>query len=344
MGYWVSGSSGSFGGQPVSFTVDDCPAYGAGGAVKMTATLGGTGPVDVTMVAQHPNDTNVLGVSGTLVAADSPWPGLNGTAAAVTRLIAVIGSGPDQVVLIYLPDGHPDIPEGGDAPPGSAAAIIPALIAGTSTVEGLPTDVVATTAPTTAVSSWDAAADIADRSEIRLVDRGSGWEALPALPTPGSVVLTIEAGVNLIAADSVVDIDQADWAQSVLVVYTWPEEWDDNPEDATPAVPITRRQIAWSSPQYGTDTLIERRDGVPATEAQAQVVADVLGARAWLRGHALEVTTVCCAWVRVADTVTVDLPWAPAADYWVAEARHDSQAATSTLTLRGFDLTYYPDA
>ena len=342
MGVWSAGSSIAHGAVTVSATITAEPDYVAGGPLDITySESGGFGYYGGMWYRSLPPG----GTPGSWVMIR--WQSMGGS--PLTQSYGSVTMPPYWQVVLSASDGSTNVESYYDpdavAPPvppepGSAAAVIPVLL---GDVDGLPTTTVADTAPTSAVNSWDAAQDIADRSEVRLVDRGSGWEALPALPVPGDPVLHVEHTVNLISADSVVDIDQSDWAQSALVVYRWEDEYDPNPEDGEPGVPYTRTVSAWSDPQHGTDTMVEVRDGIPATEAQAQTVADVLGARAWLRGHSLEVVTTCCAWVRIGDTVRVSLPWAPTADYWCAEARHDSPACTSTLTLRPFELTYYPE-
>lgn len=225
---------------------------------------------------------------------------------------------------------------------GSAAANIPTLL---GPIDGLPdTPVIPSTVSGQPLNAADTANDIADRSGVRLIDTGEGWEVLPAVPLEDDSVLDIAYGVNLISCDSVVDIDQSDWAQSVLMVYDWPvtiPATDPDDEDGI-AGWGTEKRIAWSTPQYGTKTLVVQRSGVPATQDIAQDVADILGQRAWLRGRTLEVVVALAAWVRVGQTVRVTLPGSTRQSYWVSEVRHDTTAATTTLACRCFTLDYYP--
>jgi hypothetical protein len=199
------------------------------------------------------------------------------------------------------------------------------------------------TAPT-----GDLLSDLSDRAAARLVDRDGVWTLEPALPTAGTPTLTVAVGTNLVTASSVLDVDTADHAQQVRVLYTRP--WREGDSASPPGTvlgdgssqPDTVEVAVMSTTSHGPATMDVRRTGVPATTALAQQVATALAARAWLRGRSVEVTCPAAWWVRPGDTIRLTLPGGTWRDLWAAQVRHTAQDATTSLVLREFALSAYP--
>lgn len=260
------------------------------------------------------------------------WPGDPDSSGLDYISIRTSWDGPE--IARWVPDGHPDDPQqppdpGGGGSSSSAAGAIPGLL---GPIAGLPTTDVIAGDWAGDLNNWDAANDIADRSGVKLIDLGDGWEALDPIPPLQAPAIHIAHGVNLISASHSADIDNSEHSSRVLMEYEWPDPAD-------PTRTITCRAHASGGP--GEYTTVHRRRGVPISQAIAQQTAQALADRAWLRGADLTVVTTCVAWVRPGDTIRVTLPDDDPRDWWCASARHDSTTATSTLVCRAFTLEPY---
>lgn len=260
----------------------------------------------------------------------------------VTNAGIAAGSSVTNPQRLFYPTGHPSNPP----PPVTPTTNLPALLAAVAANANVPLGTY--TGPTD-----DLARDVGDQAGKVIRDDGYGTYVAEPWPTAtGTPVLVVSTGVNLIATDSGLDIDTSGFAQQVRVVYEWETPNPDYAsgkkvkfEDGTVGDPyrtIAHLVEATSSPSHGPITLTVERDRIPVTQAQAQAVADALGARAWLRGQTLTVVCSLALWVRLLDTVRVDLPYGPARDLLVSSARHDYARKTSTLVLRPASLSVWP--
>lgn len=251
-------------------------------------------------------------------------PGYGWYAEVAVTVADASGTNTRMPRMVWYPAGHPlapadppppdpsNDPAGADAT-GDALAVTPGL-------------------PDTPVPATDAIRDYADAAgQVVRPDQYGAFVAEPWPTAPGPVVLHVEHGVNMLTWEAVTDLDASGFAEVVTVSY----EWD---ETAADGVVTTHRVTARSTPEHGARALVVERTGIPVTPAQAQAVADALGARAWLRGMSVRVSCPVSLWVRALDTVRVTTPTSDRL-LLVSAAQHDVGSAVTSLTLRPFTLT-----
>lgn len=175
---------------------------------------------------------------------------------------------------------------------------------------------------------WDLIVDLADRIGARVYDDGlRTWHIDPA-PVLGTPNLDIAVGATGTIVSSAAQMGREEWANQVLLVYSWRDT-----SDVDHTIKSVRRITtgAYAAVAGNTKTLRVDRE-VATTQTEANAAAAALVARTVTRGRSLTVTAVSAYWLRPGDTVNVTLPTGPTEQHLVVSVVFDDSGLMTVVT------------
>lgn len=207
------------------------------------------------------------------------------------------------------------------------------------------TDCPTTDVPVTFSSSakqWDTYKEAVDVVGGWLRDRGDRtWTCTTWPTTVGQPVHLLRTGVNGTVTESDVTLDREEWANVVVVTYTWTNT--SGVGDAVTGwayITGSRQGITGpsGSPRPGMKLYREVRQG-QATTAQATAAARAILSRRLRRARAATLKARAAYWVRPGKTVAVQLPVGGQELHLVSRVTFDLGRGEMTLTTRQPDNT-----